>query len=155
MAGSRAFRVGLVVGGAIMAFGVAGFVRHAEETVPASSLAFLLGALIAHDAVWAWLVAAVSVVLVRVVPRRVRPVVMGALAVSAVLVVVAVPVLTGEGRLANNPSILPRDYGHGLLAALGCVWGVAAVVAVVRLRRPLTAMDVVRPRYERDVRGGW
>jgi hypothetical protein len=47
----------------------------------------------------------------------------------------------GQGRAADNPSLLPRSYGLGLLEIYGVV-GVTAVVTVLvrswrRRRRPL------------------
>lgn len=147
--------IGLIVGGGILLFGLAGLLRNRELTDPGNALKLLVTALLAHDAVWAWLVAAVGAVLVRSVPRRVRPVVMGALAVSAVLTLVAIPALTGNGRLANNPSILPRDYGQGLLIALAVTWGVALVGALAALRRPPTASDRERPPRLPDGPAGW
>lgn len=150
----RAVR-GLLValGAGTLAFGVLGFARSRVDTDPASSLKLLVAGLVAHDALWAWAVAAASAGLVRTVPRRVRPVVMGALATSAVLTLVAIPVLTGEGRLANNPSILPRDYGAGLLVALTAVWAAAGALAVRSLRREPTAVDRERPPAYPATRG--
>lgn len=113
-------------------FGLAGLLRHDDETMPLNWAAFFVGGLAVHDALLAPLLVAAGVLVARIVPRRVRPVVQGALLVSASLVVVAIPPWTGEGRLANNPSILPQDYGEGLLVALAVVWVVAAVLAAVR-----------------------
>ncbi|MCW3040557.1 MAG: hypothetical protein JWM31_2462 [Solirubrobacterales bacterium] len=151
----RAFWAGLAVGGGIMVFGVAGFVRHRVETDPTSSLKFLVGALVVHDALWAWVVAALGFVLVRTVPRAVRGVTMGALGVSAALALVAGPALTGRGRIANNPSILPRDYGTGLLLALAAVWAVAALLAVRALRHPALAADVPPAYANLPPQNGW
>lgn len=150
----RAHWIGLLAGGAILAFGVAGFARNHAQTMPGNALRFLFGALVAHDLVWAWLVAAVGAVLVRAIPARIRPTVMAALATSAVLVLISVPALTGEGRLANNPSILPRDAWAGLAEALAVTWLIAAVLAVRAWRRPPTAQDLERP-VRRDRPAGW
>jgi hypothetical protein len=150
----RAHWIGLVAGGAILAFGIAGLARNHAQTMPGDTLRFLVGALVAHDLVWAWLVAGAAAVLVRVAPARVRPVVMGALATSAVLVLISVPALTGNGRLANNPSILPRDPWAGLAEAVLVTWLVAAVLAVRAWRRPPTAQDPPRP-VRRRRQAGW
>ncbi len=150
----RAFWIGLAIGGGVVAFGIAGFVRNRADTEPASSLRFLVGALVAHDVLWAWGVAAVSLIIVRLVPRRAQGIVAGALAVSAALTLVAMPALLGYGRLANNPSILPRDYTAGLLGALAVVWAVALVLLVLQEARR-HAVDAAhhernRPSDERD-----
>jgi hypothetical protein len=74
---------------------------------------------------------------------------MGALAVSAVLVLISVPALTGAGRLANNPSILPRDYWAGRGQALAAPWIVAAGLALRAWRRR-TAAVTRAPRSRTD-----
>jgi hypothetical protein len=110
----------------MLAFGVGGLLANAEETKPLNWLEFLIGGLLIHDAVAVPLTALVSVLLVRTVPARVRPAAMGALFVSASLVLVAIPVLDGSGRLPNNPSILPsQHYGRDLLIAVAVVWALA------------------------------
>lgn len=129
-------RVLTTLGLAMLAFGVLGLLRHADETRPLDALTFLLGGLVLHDGLWAPVVMVGGVVLARVVPRRFRPTVQGALLVSAALTLVAIPPWTGRGRLANNASILPQDYGAGLLTALAVVWAVAAVLLVRAAVRP-------------------
>lgn len=120
----------------MVAFGVAGLLRHADETMPLNAVTFLVGGLVLHDGLVAPLVMVGGLLLARVLPRRVRPTVQGAFVVSAALTLVAIPPWTGRGRLANNPSILPQDYGTGLLTALAVVWGVAALLLVRALLRP-------------------
>jgi len=77
-----------------------------------------------------------SVLLTRAAPASVRAAVQGALIVSCALIAVAIAVVGGFGRLANNPSLLPSDrYGLRLAIALAVVRAGAAVIAVLRLRR--------------------
>jgi hypothetical protein len=125
-------RAALVAGGgAVLAFGIGGLLVNASDTHPVNWATFLLGGLIAHDAVAAPLAALVSVLLVRTVPARVRPAATGALFVSASLVLVAIPVVKGAGRNPNNLSILPsHHYGRDLLLCIGVVWLLAAARAV-------------------------
>jgi hypothetical protein len=119
-----------VSGAAVFAVGLAGLLRHARQTRPGSWLTFLLGGLAVHDAVLVPLVAAVSWVLVRWVPRAVRPVVAGGLVVAGALVAISVPVVGGYGRLANNPSILPsHHYGRNLVLTLVVVAALTAALA--------------------------
>lgn len=127
----RAWRAGLwLSGGIVFAVGVAGILRHSAETHPGNWLTFLLGGLLAHDLLLAPATAAASWALVRWVPQGVRPAVMGGLIVAASLVAVAVPVVGGFGRLANNPSILPSHHYFGdLLLCLAVVAGATAAVA--------------------------
>jgi hypothetical protein len=54
---------------------------------------------------------------------------------GAVLAAVAWPMVRGYGTDPADPSLLPRDYGAGLLAALGVVWATVLVVALALRRR--------------------
>jgi hypothetical protein len=143
--GGPLFWASNALGTAIVVFGVLGLLRHRDVTVPSSWLTFLAGSVIAHDAIWAPLVGLLSLAVVRVVPRRVRPALQGTLLVSAAVVLVAIPVLTGRGRNPNNPSILPGHYGTALLEVLAVVWAAGALVALRALRRPPTAEDPAPP----------
>jgi hypothetical protein len=111
-------------------------VTNVEGAALASWAKTFAAGLLVHDALFAPLVVAGSVLLVRVVPGRVRAPVQAAAIVSGALVAISIPVVAGAGRLANNPSLLPSEhYGARLLAALGIVWAIAAVVAIAGLRR--------------------
>lgn len=69
-------------------------------------------------------------------PTRVRMGVRVASLVSVCVTFVALPLVLGRGRSADNPSILPLPYGRGLLLTLAAVWILtAAVTAGVHLRR--------------------
>lgn len=130
-----AFWVCAAVGLAITGFGVGGLVTQLEGPALMSWLKVAGGGLVAHDLLFAPLVVAGSVLLVRVVPASVRAPVQGALIVSCALIAIAIPVVGGYGRLANNPSLLPSDhYGLRLAGALAAVWAVAAVVVWMRTR---------------------
>jgi hypothetical protein len=135
----------VVLGAATLAFGLGGLLANSEQTKPLNWLEFLVGGLLIHDAVAVPLTALASVLLVRAVPERVRPAAMGALFVSASLVLVAIPVLDGSGRLANNPSILPsHHYARDLLIAIAVVWALAAAWAL-RSRRSRTSPCTTTP----------
>ena len=69
----------------------------------------------------------------RTPPPR-APVVVAA-AVTGVLTMVALPFVLGFGADPANDSFLPRDYGRDLLLVALAVWVVAAVWAVVAVRR--------------------
>ncbi len=134
---SRAFWPMAFAGTALSVFGLAGLLRDERVGDSMSWLTYFVGGLLAHDVVWAPLVVVGSVVLVRVVPRSVLPVLQGALIVTATVLLVAYPVVWGDGRLANNPSILPLDYPRNLAVVLVGVWAVAAALIVrAALRTP-------------------
>jgi hypothetical protein len=86
-------------------------------------------------------VLAVGRLLRRHVSARWRPVLQGTLFITLMLVIVALPALTGKGRVPDLPSALPRDYVRGLAIALGAVWSAALV---------LIAAQTVRRRKEKD-----
>jgi len=126
---SRAFWPMTAAGLALSGYGLVGLLGDAGVGDSMSWLTYFIGGLLIHDIVWAPLVALGSIVVVRIVPVRVRPVVQGALIVTATVLLVGYPVVNGSGRLANNPSILPLDYSRNLIIVLGCVWAVAAALA--------------------------
>ena len=119
------------VGLAIVAFGVAGLLRNVHGAALLSWAKLLAGGLVLHDGLAAPLVALLGVVLARLLPAGVRAPVQGALVVSAVVLLIALPVVDGAGRLANNPSLLPsHHYGANALGVLGVVWLVALALVV-------------------------
>lgn len=127
---SRAFWPMTIAGMALSAYGLAGLLGDVAVGDTMSWLKYFAGGLLVHDLVWAPLVVLGSVVLVRVVPARVRPVVQGALIVTAAVLLVGYPVVNGSGRLGNNPSILPLDYPRNLVIVLAAVWTVAVALMV-------------------------
>jgi hypothetical protein len=130
----RAFWVCSAIGTAIAVFGAWGLLRNIQGPALMSWAKTVVGGLVVHDLLLAPVIVVAWVLVVRVVPRRVRPAVQGGLIVSGVLVAIAIPVVRGSGRLANNPSLLPSaHYGSRLLAVLAVVWAVTALAA---LRRP-------------------
>lgn len=133
--GGRAFWILAAVGTAVIGFGLAGLLRNAAQTVPSSWATFFFGGLLISDLVVLPAVALAGVVIARLVPRSARATVQGALLVSGALILIAIPVLTGRGRIPNNPSILPdSDYAGKLAIVLAIVWGVSALALALRAR---------------------
>jgi hypothetical protein len=133
------FWIGAALGTAITAFGVYGLLHNLQGIALTSWLKTFAGALVLHDAIFAPLVLAASVVLVRVLPRRARAPVQVACIASGALIAISIPVVRGTGRLANNLSLLPSHaYGTRLLVVLGVIWLIAAAASAVRIRRPAT-----------------
>ncbi len=125
-----------------MAWGVAGLLRHAASTVPASWLRWLLGVLLAHD-----LLLAPALLVVGLLPRWVqapwRPPLRAALIVSGTLALTTLPLLLGYGRAAQpgNTSVLPGRYPASLAGVLAAVWGLAAAWGLYRVRTRRRARD--------------
>jgi hypothetical protein len=93
-------------------------------------LAWFVGGPVVHDGLVAPAAGVVGLGLARVVPRAWRtPVVVG-LVLTAVLALLALPLLWRPFGVVTNPGLHDRDYGVGLGVALGVVW-VGAAIAVL------------------------
>ena len=77
---------------------------------------------VAHDLLLVPLVFAVAVPLRRLVRGPARPYLAAGTALSGVALALAWPGLRADGRLPDNPSVLPLDYASGLRAVLLVVW---------------------------------
>jgi hypothetical protein len=84
----------------------------------AGVLVFLVAVLAAHDAIWMPVVLVAGAALTRLVPRRLRPAARVAAISAASVTVVALPLVLGFGRTADNPSALPLPYGRNLVFVL-------------------------------------
>jgi hypothetical protein len=136
-----AWRLGLAVGGAIFGFGLYGLLHNATQTVPASVVKWIAGALILHDAILAPAVLVAGLLLTRLLPMAIRGGIQATLAVCAVVVVMSVPVLKAVGRRPDNPSLLPHDYGHHLAVVIAVILlgGIALTLGLAaRARRSAT-----------------
>ena len=132
-------RRGLVAFGALtMAYAVAGALT--DPDLKAGVLLFLLGVLVAHDAILLPLAIAVGAL-----AGRFGAVVQAALLASLAVTVVAFPLVLARGRIPDNPSVLPLHYGRGLVEVYAFIWAIAAVVGVRRFLRARRAL----PRPER------
>ena len=142
--GGRAFWILAALGTAVIGFGLAGLLRNAAQTIPGNWATFFVGGLVASDLIALPAIALAGRVVARTVPGRARATVQGALLVSGALILVAIPVITGRGRNPNNPSILPeRDYAGKLAIALAVVWGLSAILLLLRVTR---TSDRLAPR---------
>jgi hypothetical protein len=99
-------------------------------------LLFLVTVLVWNDLVLLPSAIGVGWLVVRYLPPWARGGVQGGLFISAVVTAVAFPFVLGAGRLPDNQSKFPRDYGLGLLIVLGVVWlAVLLRLGRARLRR--------------------
>ena len=127
--------IGLALGTPLMARGVRGILEESARTHPAELGRWLIGSAVVHDAVLLPFVLAVGVLARRAVPAGAWAPVRWALVTSGVLLLVSWPFVRGYGRRSGNPSLLPREYGDGLLVALALVWTAATLLAVVLVGR--------------------
>jgi hypothetical protein len=142
------FWIGLVVGFAIMAYGIRGALINHVATQPARFAIWLVGADLLHDAIVAPVVCSFGWLLTRVVPRPWRAPVRAGLMTTALVVAIGWIPLRGYGRLSDNPSLEPLNYATAMLTAIAIVWIACAVWAAVlaaRSRPPAAQLDAVRP----------
>jgi hypothetical protein len=126
---SPAALVGLVVGLSVLVFGIVGLIHAASTENVRRILEWVISADLLHDVVVAPAVCLVGFGLVRVAPNRWRgPLQSGAVA-SAVVLIVAYPLLQGfaHHRLPDNASVLPLDYTTSVLTVLGIVWTTVSI----------------------------
>lgn len=131
MTSDRGLWIGVAIGGPIVVLGLLDVLGDSSRTRPAELVWWLLGGLVAVDL----LVIPLALAAGRVVRR---PLWRWAVSASLTVVVVGWPYVQGWGRRADNPSLLPRDYGLGVTVAVAGVW-----VAAFALSRA------------RSLRGGW
>jgi hypothetical protein len=131
--------IGLALGAPVMAFGLGGLLENSRATRPGTWLRYLIELLTLHDGILVPATIAAGFLLARVVPNPVRPPLQAGAIVSGTVTLASIPVLGGYGRLANNPSILPLDYGRNLAIVVGAVWAVALLAAARAWRANRTA----------------
>ncbi|BBH67820.1 hypothetical protein ACTI_45050 [Actinoplanes sp. OR16] len=109
-------RIALVGTGALLCL-------YALSTVATAAgvLLFLLAVVLLHDLVFLPAVLAAGCLIRRWVPPRRQPAARFAGVVGLAVVVVALPMVLGFGRSADNPTVLPRPYGQGLILIVGLV----------------------------------
>jgi Na+/proline symporter len=131
----RVLRGVLVALGALaIGYGALGAARD-HDLSPPGVLLFLAAVLVGHDAVLMPAAIGVGALVGRFVPRPARAAVRAGLLVTAALGALAVPLLAGFGRAADNPSVLPRDYGRGALLAFALAWAATAATWLLPRRR--------------------
>jgi hypothetical protein len=129
------FWVCVLVGWAVMGFGIVGALDNATFTHPRSFAIWVVGSLAVHDLVIAPLVFLTGGALHRIVPSMMRGAVQTATILSALFVALSIPIVGAFGARPDNPTLLPRNAAVGLLLCLGTVWAFAATVGVVAWRR--------------------
>lgn len=124
-----------VVGALTMLGGAVGLVLHMTRTHPVGTAVYYVGGALAHDLIIAPVVILLGVLVGALVPPVYRPAVRGGLIVSGAVTLIALPLLLGKGRQADNPSHVPLPYGRNLLLILAVVWAVVAALCLARALR--------------------
>lgn len=129
------WRTGLIGGGGMFAFGLYGLLRNATQTIPADWAKWIAGALVLHDALLVPAVLLVGALVTRLAPPALRSGLQGTLAVCGVVALMSVPVVMAAGRRADNPSLLPHDYGQNLAIVLAVILAGGTVLTISRAAR--------------------
>ena len=145
----RMFWASMMVGWAIVLFGIRGLFMDRAATAPAGFAKWFIGLAIVHDAFVAPVVFTVAWLAGRILPRRaVVPVRLG-LATSGLLILYAWPLARGYGRRESNPSALPLDYGRNLIVSLITIWilvGLWIGIASLQSHRRRAVSEVTRSK---------
>ena len=128
----KAFWIGLAAGWAVMMVGVVGLIANRADTKPFEVAYRFLELALIHDAVVAPLAFIVGAVATHWLPVTVRGPVRGALGLSAIVIVFALPLVQRLGARQNS-SVLPLAYGANLAIVLGAIWLATAGVVGRRL----------------------
>jgi hypothetical protein len=128
------FWAGLTLGAGVVAYGLIGAWTDRADTHPVELAAWLGAAGVVHDALVAPVFVAVAVLTGRLAAWARTPVRL-ALAVTALLTVLAWPLVRGWGQVASDPSVLPLDYGRNLALVVATIWALTGAVLVLRWRR--------------------
>ncbi len=143
------FWIGLVIGGAVMAFGIRGVLMDSRATHPTELVRWVIGADLLHDFLFAPLVIAGGWLVVRVVPRTWRVPVQAGLVASGVAALVGWAAWRGYGRatVPDNGTVQPLDYTTAILTVWAIVWGLVAIWIAIRaaVRRAHRPGTVPRP----------
>jgi hypothetical protein len=131
----RGLLIGLALGVPIIAFGVRGVFVDADDTHPADLARWLIGSALVNDLLLVPVAIGVGLWLRRLTPPRAWPPVRAGLVATAVLGLVGWPFVRGYGDDPTNPSVLPRNYGAGLAAAIAVVWLAVALWIAWSARR--------------------
>jgi len=97
--------------------------------------AWFVGGPLVHDGLVAPVVGVAGLALTRFVPALWRTPVAVGLVLTAVLTLLAVPLLWRPFGVVTNPGLHDRNYGAGLAITLGAVWLAVAVAGVIRSQK--------------------
>jgi hypothetical protein len=122
---NRGLWLGVLLGTPLLLLGLREVLVHADRTHPAELARWVIGAALVLDLA----ILPLSLLVGRA--TRGRPAIRWAASSIAVTLLVSWPYVRGYGRSPSNPSLLPRDYGSGVLVAVVATLGAAAAWALV------------------------
>jgi len=129
------FWIGLAVGGAVMAYGARGIGADLGSGNPAKLATWVVGLDLLHDLVVAPALVVVGLAVGVVLGPRVRGPIRAAMALTGLVVLFSIPLITAWGRRAGNSSTLPLNYAHSVAIIVTAIWLVALGVFGARAWR--------------------
>ena len=96
---------------------------------------WLLGALVIHDGILSPIVVAVGWAIARAVPPRARRYLQGALIMTALVSVVAIPMIYRQDSQPRSKSMLLQNFGGNLTLMLGIIAVMTLLAYAVRVAR--------------------
>jgi hypothetical protein len=128
------FWIGLSCGWALIGVGLALLVLDGGAGRVRDVGLWVIGLDLAHDLVFAPLALLIALVVGRAVgPRVLRGPLLAGLGATAVVVLVAWPLLGRYGEEPDNPTVLPLDYPVAVATVLAVVWALVLVAVLVRI----------------------
>jgi hypothetical protein len=124
--------IAYAVGAAFIGLGLWGLLSG-TDTNPAGWAVWFAGAAVVHDGIIAPCVLLVGALTTRL-PSSYRRRVQGTLLIGGAVSLMALPVVLGKGRRADNLSILPLAYGRNLVIVLAAIAVIAVLWSLYRKR---------------------
>jgi hypothetical protein len=149
----RTLRVILLVAGVAAAGYGTGLLLEYPSADLVAVLGWLVGGVLAHDAVIAPLVIAASFLGTRLLPEWARGPMAAGLVILGTVTLTAVPVLLSRGARPDNSTLLDRNYGVGWLV-LAAVVAVGVTLTMV-VRRVGASAGTHAPSEERGGEDRW
>lgn len=129
------FWISWAMGGGLIAYGLINLLEIPRRTHPTNWARYLIEGLVLHDLVLAPLICIGGFILARTLPARLRAPIQVAAIITGTIALASIPVVSGYGRLANNPTILPSThYARNLAIVVAAVWIGCLAWLATRLR---------------------
>ena len=96
---------------------------------------WLIGALVIHDGILSPLIVSLSWVLAKVIPPRARRYVQLALIMSAIVTVIAIPMIYRRGHQPQVKAILQQNFGGNLTVLIGIIAAVSLLLYALQVAR--------------------
>ncbi len=135
-------------GAALILFGVFRILQHSDRTDPRGLARWLIAAVVIHDGILVPSTMLVGFILTRLFRPRLRRYLQGALVTSALITIVAIPLIDRRGSQPAVKALEQQNYGLHLAILIALVFGVVALAylaQVLRERGGATNVRKVRP----------